>query len=414
MAKGIDLSIAADTRSAMSAIQRGIIDPLEDVTDLLERTGRESKDAGNDLERSMRDAQRRTEDSKDEIRELRDELNKAGRAGKKAGDDIGDGVRAGGDGFARVKEGAQEVTQEIGQNLGEAVSSVRGNLADLGQVGQDTLGGLAATLSGTGPAGIAGAAVLAAGAVGLGLVTAELEKQQEEAAKFRERISDAYRGAAEDGRTFIDDQTKISAALDILFDPERAEDLKTAQKDAITLGLDLSKILAAQTGDTAALAEVQTAVAAVQQKALANENLAERWDKDLTALYGRWYDIGQVTDENARKAVTARQITSDYLLDAISKAQDATEEVDEFGNRLIHLPEGRDVVIDAKTGQASENLAKFRGDADGVIDHVSGRKAVIKVAADTSDADRALTRFINKGRQIKIGSKIVGPAGEWD
>lgn len=413
MAKGIDLSIAADTRSAMSAIQRGIIDPLEDVTELLEKTGREGKEAGDDLEKGMRDAQRRTDDAKDEIRKLRDELNKAGRAGKKAGDDIDDGMRDGADNMRLVKEGAQEVTQEVGQNLGEAVSSIRGDLSDLGQVGQDTLGGLAATLAGTGPAGIAGAAALAAGAVGLGLVTAELEAQKEAADAFKARISDAYRSAVEDGKVFIDEQAKISAALDILFDPERGEELKRAQQDAATLGLDLSTILAAQTGDMESLAEVQSAIAATQEKALQNSNLAERWDEDLRSLYGRWEDIGKVTTENADKAKIAQQITSDYLLDAIAKAGTAQEEVDEFGNKLLTLPDGTEVVIDAETGRAHQDIDRFKGDLDGIPQTVK-TKAIVE--ASLRDAQNEINRFIaaNDGKSFRLHGRVTVDNGGWD
>lgn len=410
MAGGYQVGITSETKAFKQGIDAGVIEPLEDAQKELLELGRNRGPMA--LEESLKDAQDASEKLADETKRTADAIEREYRDSyrkmRQASENAIDGGRAG---MSRLRDGAQEVTQEVGQNLGEAVSSIRGDLTDLGQVGQDTLGGLAATLASTGPAGIAGAAVLAAGAVGLGAVTAELQKQQEGADKFRDRISDVYRSAAEDGRTFIDEQSKISAALDILFDPERADDLKQAQEDSARLGIDLSRILAAQTGDMGALSEVQSAIAAVQQKALQNTNLAERWDADLTDLYGRWESIGQVTDENARKAVTARQITSDYLLDAIAKADTATEEVDEFGNRLIHLPDGKDIIIDAKTGQASENLAKFKGDADGVIDHVNGRAVVIKARVDTSDADRSLIRFINQGRQIKIGSRIVGPAG---
>jgi len=414
MAKGIDLSIAADTRSAMSAIQRGIIDPLEDVTELLETTGRESKDAGNDLERSMRDAQRRTEDAKDEIRDLRDELNKAGRSAK----DVGDGAG----GMRRLKDGAEEVTQEVGQNLGEAVSSIRGDIGDLGQVGQDTLGGLAATLASTGPAGIVGAAALAAAAIGVGGLTGQQQKLNEQVQHMKEYFADAWREAAEGGRNYMDLAGQIAEQNDIRFNPDRAEEYKQMLEDANTLGLDRNTLIEAATGNQAAY----NVVIERANKLIDEQNNKPRqdgflgtaeWDKQMKRLDGvrdKFAEIGAANDDAKAKAAEAAASTSAQLMRLVEDADEAAVSVDELGNKMIELPTGETVYINAETKQATLNLDTFKGDADGVIDHVNRRDIKLRVTTDTTSAERSLRGLIEKGRVIKIGTRIVGPGGGWD
>ena len=128
MAGGYSVGIASETKAFEQGIKRGVIEPLEDAQDALKDLGR--NDGPGDLERSMRDAQTATRKLDDEIADTRDSLERLGRSARTAG---ADGER----GMSQVKDGAKEVQQEIGSNLGEAVSSFRGDLSDLGQVGQD-------------------------------------------------------------------------------------------------------------------------------------------------------------------------------------------------------------------------------------------------------------------------------------
>src|SRR5690606_511345 len=152
--------------------------------------------------------------------------------------------------LGKVKDGAQEVTQELGQNLGEAVSSVRGDLSDLGQVGQDTLGGLAATLAGTGPGGIVAAAALAAGAVGLGLVTAELENAEEQSRKHRAAAAGWPSKFVESGQKIVTAAQTVAEVNSTAADPERYEEARQNAKD---WGVDTSTAMLAMAGDGAAL-----------------------------------------------------------------------------------------------------------------------------------------------------------------
>lgn len=407
MARAHEIGIAADTKDFDRGIRDGVVKPLEkaeqaleDLADAADAAGRDASRGMSRLEESLEDAQRQAKRTEDAV------------------DDIGEGGKRG---FGKMTEGAQEVTQEIGQNLGEAVSSIRDNLGDLGQVGQDTLGGLAATLAGTGPAGILGAAALAAGAVGLGLVTAELTKQQEQADEFRRRISEAYKGAAEDGRTFIDTQTIIADGLDLIFNPDRAEEYKRVISDAAQLGIDRSTVIAANTGDLEAQQTVQEQINRLLEDAnsyeLTGTTNKKTLKSDVADIRDRWREVVSTTQEYSEKAQSANTYTSNVLLGLIDSAGTAKEEMDDLGNRLVTFQTENGemkVFVDAQTGQATQNLDRFRGDADGVINDVNSKEVVLRARSAIDQAQRDLDGFFvrNNGREIKIKGKVVTD-GAW-
>jgi hypothetical protein len=407
VAKAHEIAIAADAKQFDQGIRSGVVKPLEQAEKALEQLADAADDAGRDgsrgidrLEDALKDAQRQAKKTEDAV------------------DDIGDGGKAS---MGKWSEGAKEVSQEIGQNLGETVSSIRGNLSDLGQVGQDTLGGLAATLAGGGPAGIVGAAGLAAGAIGLGLVTAELQKQQEEADRMRERLGAAYQGAAEDGRKFLDVQTIIADGMDLIFNPERAEEYKRVLDDATQLGLDRATVIAANTGDLEAQAAVQEQINRLLEDSnsyeLTGTTNKKTLKNDVADIRDRWQEVVKTTQEYADKASVANGYTSTMLLGLIDSAGTAKEEVDDLGNKLVTFQTENgemQVFIDAQTGQATENLDRFRGDADSVINDVNAKEVTLKARATIDQAQRDLDGFVtrNSGKEIKIKGRIVTD-GSW-
>lgn len=468
MAKVHEIGIGADTRGFEDQIKSGIIKPTEDAADALDRledatdgAGRASAKAGDEVSAfatklvdASRKAGKSDDDIKDALRDMGlsakqaeravenvgDEFKETGREGERASDKLEDALRdvqrqsektersvddIGGKGFGKLREGAQEVTQEVGQNLGEAVSSVRGDLSDLGQVGQDTLGGLAATLAGTGPAGIAGAAALAAGAVGLGLVTAEIENQNERVQALREYFSQAWQEAVAGGKEYIDTATVIGEMNDIIFNPDRVEEYKRIQEDANKLGLDRQTLLQAAAGDqeslnivterTNELVEEQNRLVTdsddIRTKGRGPKEAAAAQELDaLNQINDRWRQYGEINDENRQKAKDAAAYTSQYLLETISNAESATRAVDDFGNVLITLPDGREILIDAKTGQATEDVSRFKTDTDGKIDALNNRDIVLSVA--TGDALRTAQNAIDQISQMTATIKVRADAYE--
>lgn len=374
MAKGIDISVAADTRSAMSAIKRGIIEPLEDAADVLEDLGTESKDTGNDLEKSMRDAQRRTEDAKDEIRELRDEVNKAGRGAKDFGND---GKKA----FGVAEEAAGEFKDEALSNFSEVASSFDGSMSSIQDLAQGTLGGLASTgLPGVGiAAGIA--------AAGIGLIGAGLEKAEERRLILEERANDLAQAYMDAGSTILDSLTLVDRFTSILQDPETR---KEAQSLAKMLGGDLALATRVLAGDEQALEAARGAATTMMER------------QELGA-----YELNRALDEQSGVMQDAKQdarLISDQYYAMMKSAGKATMEVDELGNELYTLPDGKQIVVDAKTGLASQNIERFKGDVDGIKRTV---ETTVKVRVD----DRAWVNWTPKTKYGIVQGAVRAPKG---
>lgn len=377
MAAGdISVVINSETKGFKQAVQNGIIEPLEDAEKALEDLGKSR--GGDQLEREMKTAQTATEKLQDELTEAARDLDKLGFAAKDAGDD---GRR----GLDRIKAGAQEVQQEVGQNLGEAVSSIRGDFSDLGQVGQDTLGGLAATVSSMGPAGLAGAFALAAGAVGLGAFTAAqeeaAEKQEELNAKAAE-WADAYTNSA--GR-IVDASYIVSEILGIATDPERYKEATDAAKE---WGVDIPTAMRAMAGDADALAIAQEGLAnrtkeATDNMSEAEQNISALGDgfsslpEDIKSGQERLDELNGTMAAGRLQALNAAQALYDYA----TSAGVATGETDDLGNKIYELPSGKTIVVDAKTQTAYEDIDAIEKQK------LNDKEITVRVRRDSRDWD---------------------------
>lgn len=400
MAKGIDLAIAADTRSAMSAINRGLIEPLEDVSEILEKVGDDSKDAGDDLERGMRDAQRRTEDAKDEIRDLRDELKRAGRQGRDTGDDIRDG-------FRRAEDGAEEFRDEANSTAREAAASFDGSAESIADAFQEIA---ANAFAGFGPAGaIAGLAA----ASGIGLAVAGFDQMNEATEESKERANEWADSYIEAGGRILDFDQTLARIRDIT--TQRYEE---ATKNAELWGVSVETAIAAMAGSGSALDDVTrsveaqseaAAIAAVKAQEMAEANggtlgvLTQEEQKAQAAADALNMLTGEMDRGSAQASVYGR-----LLADTARETEGATEAVDEFGDTVITLPDGKQVYIDAETGRATENVDAIERKIYGIPDGHS----TVRVTADTSDVDRAMRRI--NGTTLRIGTRIVTSGEGWD
>lgn len=397
----IEIALASETKAFKQGIESGVIAPLEDAIQELRKLG--DTDGADKLEASLRDAQKATERLGDETKitaaKIEREYKDAYRSASRAADDMGD---AGSAGMGKVREGAQEVSQEIGQNLGEAVSSVRGDLSDLGQVGQDTLGGLAGTLAGAGPAGIVGAAALAAGAAGLGLITASLEAAEERRQVLADRANDLAQAYMDAGTTVLDSMTSAARLSDVL---TNADTRKEAEELAKTLGVDLSEAARVVAGDSNALAAAQKIQADAESElnGLIEDGVTKRRNTNSEDQQRAIHleRLIKAVDEQAgvqTDAATTARIYSDALKGMVNDAESASKEVDDLGNAVYTLPDGMQIMIDAKTGQATTDVAKFKGDLDGVPETTTAK---VKVAVDSSAWD-------NWNPKVKVGAVNAG------
>jgi hypothetical protein len=170
-------------------------------------------------------------------------------------------------------------------------------------------------LGGFGPIGLAAGL---AGAAGIGLVTAELQRQQEEANKLKERFSEMYSQAAEDGLKYLSTASIISSTNDLLFNPERAQEWKDVQADAVKLGIDANTLALARNGHEESLLVTLEAVAQAQ------DDIAGKQAGNTTAaaiglatevgalqdIKSEYEGIGQLHDENKDRLSNAQSIAN--------------------------------------------------------------------------------------------------------
>jgi hypothetical protein len=167
--------------------------------------------------------------------------------------------------------------------------------------------------AGFGPAGLAAGLVAAAG---IGLVGEELNKQNEAAIALKGYFSDAYQTAVEEGRKYIDQATILKEAQDIIFNPDRANEYKSIQEDAVKIGLDANTLIMARAGDTTALNTVITATGTaydeVKRKSEEAGSTAIRLSADerreIDQIKRDYEGIGQLHDDNAARAEAAQEV----------------------------------------------------------------------------------------------------------
>lgn len=432
MGSDINIEIAGNASKFVRATG-DVEEGLEKVSDSLDDMTRDTKRGADQAERAVDDLARSFDDTRKKAQRLGDAGDDAGRGIKRGMDDAEDGVR-------RFGDQTSEVGDELRQNLGETFSSFRGDLEDLPQIAQDTLGGLA----GSGAlGGIPGLAATAAGAAGLGLIIGAFQNIEEERQRLEERANSLAQAYIDAGTTVLDTVTLASRVSEVLTTPEQRTE---AEKLVDVLGVSLPEAARILAGDTNALSAAQQVLAeknaALNEqredgKLLTEEEAAALADQQL-ALDGAADSLGTYADNNKTAAQTAREY-SDALLGMVRDAGSAGLEIDDLGNKLLTLPDNTQVMIDAQTGQATTDVTKFKGDTDGIIDQLNGEQIVLNLSTgeairlaqdaanriagipdrnasvnlDTSGATNGLENWIsqNNGRTLKIYGKYVSPVG---
>ena len=197
-----------------------------------------------------------------------------------------------------------------------------------------------------------------------------------------------------------------------MFNPERADEWKRLQGEAKGLSLDNSTLIAANAGDLAAQEEVLGRINALRDDALRKETdmlTPQSAQVDtLDDMRQRWEAISGATADLTARAQTAQEVTDRFLQSAISAASEASVEVDNLGNKLYTLPDGKQIMIDAATGQATQDIDRFKGDLDGVAEKVV--QPTIRPRLDTSEWDRwepQLKRGYVAATPTRMGMQIL-------
>lgn len=379
----LSIDIAANTRAAQRDV-KDLSKSFEDTADALDDLARDSTRAGDKVEDSFRAMT---------------------RAAQKADDAVSDVGKAGPANLRKLGDAGEEVSSELKQNLGETFSSFRGDLEDIPQIAQDVFGGLAGSVG-----ALPGAFALAAGAAGIGLLINGFEQVREQEEARKERVAEwaaAYIGGLDQMEGALADFASIEA---IYTDPEK---YAQAGKNAKLWGVDVSVAVNAMAGDMTALSVVQNNLTqkTAELEAVNIRNAAATGEgrdrlkelevglRDGTAAYQ------QITGEMAEGREIAKSY-SDSLLQILGSAASAGEEVDDLGNKVYTLPDGRQIMINAETGQATTDIQKFKGDADGVIDSVNGRDVVIRARATGLDQVRVDLDALTRPRTMTVTAKL--------
>lgn len=359
---GYTVPIASETKAFKQGIETGIIKPVEDANKELKELGENR--GPEQLERDLRDAQKTTEKLADETkgtarvieREYRDSFRKV----KASADDAHDGI----------KRGANEAKDEVTSTAREGAASFTGEWTDVGDVVQESLANAFAAF------GPGGALVGILAAAGAGALITGLQTAQEDTDKLKQRFSDMYQSAAEEGRKFLDSAAIQGEALSLIFDPDRADEYKRLVDEASRIGVDSSTYIRAIAGDEDAIntaLEIGNAKREERQE-WAEKNLqAERDTGTITDEQGSAMDNVlakldtrlKLTDENKEKAALALQVEKD-INDANAegnrKAKEAIDvrgaALDEFARKAASIPNPV-LVPDVDTRTADGKLSEF-------------------------------------------------------
>mgnify|MGYP001592602696 CR=1 FL=1 len=347
------------------------IDFISNVTQFLRGT-KQTEGALDDVADALDDMVRDGDKTERQLeRNFREIANSAKDSSRKIGDDVSDG-------FKRAGEGADEFKDEANSTAREAAASFDGSAESIADAFQEVA---ANAFAGFGPAGaLAGLAA----AAGIGMAVAGFEQVSEAEQASRERAAGWAQAFIDAGSDIVGAAYTTAEVVAIATDPER---YKQAQDNARNWGVDVSTAMLAMSGNATAL---QVAQEGLTDKSAEYEAQTSKTTEKALDL---WNQVRAGTDalkeqhgEMSQGQTIARQVTAS-LLTIVESSSDAAVEVDELGNKLVTLPDSTEVFINAQTGQATLDVSKFKGDVDGVVDHLNGRDVVVRVRRDTSEWD---------------------------
>lgn len=374
MSDEINIGIAGNSNKFVRA--------TEDVEEALKDVAESLDDMTDDTVKGADEAERAVEDLAEKFDEVRKGARDAADAGKDAGRDIDDGMR-------KASDGAEDFKQEANSTAKEAAASFDGSAESIVDAFQEVA---ANAFEGFGPVG---AAAGLAAAAGIGLAVAgfeEVQKRQEEAEQSAADWADKF---IESGQRIATAAQQTASIQDIATDPEK---YKEAGENAKSWGVDVSTAMLAMSGNTAALEVVKGRVEELSESTKVNAEEMAKHGTSAAAIQGKmkltsdaYNDAKAKLDSltSSMKEGGARaDVVSQAYLGMIDAASGATVQVDKLGNKVVTLPDETQIFIDAKTGQASQSLDRFKGD----VDKLPKQKAI--VVKGTVDLDKsAITNY---------------------
>ncbi|MGB3375325.1 MAG: hypothetical protein WBA87_09315, partial [Microbacterium sp.] len=288
-------------------------------------------------------------------------------------------------GMRRAEDGVEEFKSEAASTAKEAAASFDGSAESIADAFQETA---ANAFAGFGPAGAAAGIAVAAGA---GVIVEHFTKIKEAADEARESAFQmAFDvGGALDAAGY---QERIKAWT------EDTEKLKQVRELAATVGWDEVEVIDALASGGDKLDKLTDAYDANESTLLRTKGAMDGLPAILAATKEGYLNGTQAAELNARALGRYAQ-----------QAGVATGETDELGNAIYALPDKTEVVVDAKTGRAYENVDQLEGKIAGV----KGKTVDVNVRANLGAASAAYDRWIanHNGRSIKIHGRFVSPPG---
>lgn len=224
MAKGISINFLADVKDFLKGT-KNVEDSLDDVADSLDDVVKEGDQATDKLADGFRDL---------------------AKASKKAGDDTGDNMRKG---FKKAEEGSDALKENASSNAKEVTASFDGSVESI----VDGFQGLASeAFEGFGAAGaIAGFAL----AAGIGIATAEFQRNEEAAKLAKERIGELGQAMIDAGAGGEKPLEQVVQSLqDIITNSDDAvKKFQDIRKAAKFVGTDAEDLALAYAGQSDAL-----------------------------------------------------------------------------------------------------------------------------------------------------------------
>ena len=421
----LKLDILANTRQLVSEMRKGGAS-VEDISDALDDLARDAKISGDKTERAIDDIGDAGTDAARDLDRAGDKMERAiddiGDAGKDAARDVDtatekmersfrdlvkdakkadDAVEKVGDsgkkGFKVASEAGAEFKDEALSNFSEVTSSFDGSMSSIQDLAQGTLGGLAST----GLPGIGIAAGIAA--IGVGTIGAAIEANDEKMQASEERIGEWTQAYLDGSGKVVSAAHVVGAIQEIATDPERYKEATQAAKD---WSVDIETAMLAMAGDATALGTVQDALKRKTEEYKESvEGVIQQGDgyaastgyltaeqKALRDEIARGNQIlGKQNDEMTeaqRRASNAESALFNYA----KTAGVATGKTDDLGNAIYKLPDETEVVVDARTGKAYQDLDAIERKTKRLPD------GTIRLTVD----DRAVRNYVPPAKTMRL------------
>lgn len=341
-------------------------DALDDVADSLDDVAREAKRAGDKagdeiadgLEDAAQEGDRAVERLERSFKDMADQARQSsGQAGTAMKREFHEGTSA-------AKRDLGELGDEAKQNASETFSSFDGSIESLVDGIQGTLGGV---ISNIGPAGaVAGAAA----AIGVGLLTAELQKSAERAAEIRQETSDLAKeliasGGALDASTVADRLKEWSFEIQDnkewweLWQQSSTTNLAHVEDLAAATGLSFQDLFDAMSGQDATksldlIDDMETKAAALD-KQLASLGAARAGG---TARYA---ELKKERDgyRDSAKAIRERMGIEETATDEARKYAEATKDSAKEAERAAAAEEARTDAISSLQSSFDEVINSY-------------------------------------------------------